>query len=111
MSEVDATPMRRAPTPLMSRTPEIGRRRQLRGASIDLDDGAPDSASIHIRTRANTWLGTIFANSGSGSSPMAVLFHDGEQDQIAHVPLPAPLAMGLAGLAAVGLSGGLLRKR
>src|SRR5690606_15192937 len=70
--------------------------------SIDLDDGAFELNSTgSVKTTANGWLGQIMANFGSGQTHLAGLHHDHKQDQVVVVPLPAPVAMGLAGLIGV----------
>lgn len=72
--------------------------------SIDLDDGAFKlNSGGSVKTTASGWLGQIMANYGSGQTALAGLHHDHKQDQVVVVPLPAPVAMGLAGL--IGVAG------
>jgi hypothetical protein len=71
-------------------------------SSIDLVGGAFKlNTTGSVRTQAELWLSQISGNYGTGSTPLVGLHNHGKQDQVLMVPLPAPLAMGLAGLVAV----------
>lgn len=73
-------------------------------ASVDLHSGAFElNSGGTVETSANAWLGQIMANYGSGSTALAGLHHDHKQDQVVAVPLPAPVALGLAGI--IGVAG------
>lgn len=61
-----------------------------------LGDGGYNLAGI-----AGAWLSGLGGNMGGGMTQLAGLYNDGKQDQVVMVPLPAPVAMGLAGLLAV----------
>lgn len=70
--------------------------------SISLDGGAFTlNNAAAVKAQAEVWLGQIAGNFGTGSTRLVGLHHDGKQDQVLMVPLPAPVAMGLAGLLAV----------
>lgn len=63
-------------------------------------DSYTDKSSI--LSQANAWLNAVNTNSYSHAS-LVGLGSDTKQDQIFLVPLPAPVALGLAGLVGVGV--------
>lgn len=71
--------------------------------TADLNGGAfkVTSTSTGVRMQAEAWLNTALANYGLASTGLVGLSRSGKQDQIFLVPLPAPVALGLAGLVAV----------
>ena len=59
------------------------------------------SAPADVLTQANTWLSSV---DGFGPrTSLKALTHSSKQDQIIVVPLPGTVALGLAGLAGVGV--------
>jgi hypothetical protein len=61
------------------------------------------STSTNVRNQANIWLGIVHANFGYSGAGVVGLARTGNQDQLFLVPLPAPIALGLAGLAGVAI--------